>query len=136
MGITVSWDDSNSTIIRYDLTGLWNWDDYFTAVEASAKMMESVNHPVGIIANFRADTMVPHNPTVRTPEVIPQDRKPMPRNLGLIVVTGGAGFLEVMLVGFCRAYHRVGKRFLVAGSLDDARALILERLRGSGAAQA
>jgi hypothetical protein len=134
MGVTVTWDDNTYTILRYDLTGLWTWDDYCLAVDKGAAMLEMIQHPVAVIANFRADTMVPRSITTPETKSAPVKRQNvLPENIGLIVVTGGAAFVEVMVSGFCRAYQRFERNLLVASSLDEARKLIVDHLPGTAA---
>lgn len=128
MGIKVEWDTKDNTIIRYDLEGLWNWDDYRAAVAQSTRMMEGVDYPVGIIANFRADTMVPRGASAhRSPPPVAEKMSAMPHNMDVIVITGGNAFVEVTVTGFCKLYNRVPKKFLVAGSVDEARQIIRQR---------
>jgi hypothetical protein len=133
MGIKVAWDDPENRIIRYDLEGMWNWEDYRDAVSQSAQMMQSVNYPVGIIANFTADTMLPKGSDVRKTSAVPQSKmNTMPENMGVVVITGGYGFVEVMINGFCKLYNRVERKFVVANTLDEARRLVGEKLANTG----
>ncbi len=128
MGINVAWDSKDNTIIRYDLEGLWNWEDYRAAVTQSLKMMEGVNYPVGIIANFNADTMVPRAASVpRSAPAASEKMSAMPDNMEVIVITGGNAFVEVTVTGFCKLYNRVARKFLVASSVEEARQLIHQR---------
>lgn len=127
MAIQVKWDDEDSSIIRYDLEGLWTWDDYCAAVDRTMKLIQGVKRPVGVIANFHADTMVPLG-TARptgTSELCPPTKFPaMPDNMDMIVVTGGNLFVEALVSAFCRFYSRVEKQFFVASSVDEARSII------------
>lgn len=125
MGVKVAWDDLENTIIRYDLEGMWTWDDYREAVTESTVMMQSVDYPVGIIANFHADTMVPRG-TGPLQQAQPQPPKvhEMPENVRVVVITGGNAFVEVTLSAFCKVYNRVEKQFISANSLEEARSII------------
>jgi hypothetical protein len=128
MSITVSWDDKENNIIRYDLSGWWNWDDYRMAVDQCAAMLEGIKHPVGIIAHVHADTMAPRSIVKPATQELLIRRSNLPDNVRVIVVTGGTAFIEMIMAGFCRAFKRVEKKFLVAGSLEEARQIVRDRL--------
>lgn len=128
MGIQVNWDDEDKSIIRYNLEGLWTWDDYCIAINQTMQLMQDIDHPVGVIANFRADTMVPlgvtHHEDSLADHCPPTKFPTMPNNMDVIVVMGGNYFVEVLLSAFCRLYSRVEKHIFIASSVNEAREII------------
>lgn len=59
MPITVSWDDTEKTVLRYDFEGNWTWDEFQQAKEESDAMLDSVPHSVDVILNYGNNHWLP-----------------------------------------------------------------------------
>ena len=53
MNIQVRWLDNNHRIILHKFEPDWDWDDFIEASRLSGEMMDTVDHPVDVIADGR-----------------------------------------------------------------------------------
>ncbi|MEL6406407.1 MAG: hypothetical protein AAFR81_18700 [Chloroflexota bacterium] len=61
MGIHIAWDKKASIAIRIDIIGDWTWQEYNEASIEIHKMIDSVSHPVYLIADFRKSGNTPRS---------------------------------------------------------------------------
>ena len=52
MGIEVTWDNDQKTIVRHTYKGQWTVSDFYKCVDESAEMLQSVDHPVDLIIDM------------------------------------------------------------------------------------
>lgn len=119
MPIKVSWDNEAKTIVRYDFSGPWTWEEFHRAVDAIHALVKSVPHTVDYIAN------VPnlHLPQGTALSHIRRAIRTAPPNSGVLMVTDGGLFVNA-IIGIV---SRVGGYVRTANTIEDARAKILER---------
>ena len=125
MTITVQWDNDDKTVIRYDFTGYWNWAEFREKAQLAFVMTRSVAHQVDTISNFLPDTHIPKDAFIHFRRVMMD----APPNRGVNVIVGASQFIHVLVTIFSRIYTQLGKRLLLANSLEDARH-ILDKQRG------
>ena len=46
MSVTVVWDNERKTVIRYDMLGRWNWNEFQVEFQKAKAMLDSVEHTV------------------------------------------------------------------------------------------
>lgn len=120
MNVTVSWDNPEKTIIRYDFEPTWTWPEFYQAVANAFAMTRSVGHTVDSISNFKPNAALP-------PNALFQFRRAMigaPKNRGLTVIVGTSPYIRKMVGMFSQFNHSLGKRLVLADSLEDARSLL------------
>lgn len=64
MGIRVSWDNDEKTIVRHSYNGHWTISDFYNCVDDSARLLHSVDHPVDLIIDM-GDCAPPPNGILR-----------------------------------------------------------------------
>jgi len=117
MGITITWDNEDRTILRLDFAGMWSWEEYDEAVDSAYIMIAQSGHKVDIITNLSRDTILPTDESLRH---FQRALRQMPSNVGLTVTSGGNSFSRKVFSSF--------QRTLAAGSLGEARAILANRL--------
>lgn len=117
MKVSVSWDNEEKTIVRYDIKGSqWNWQDIYTAVGQAEGMLHSVDHPVGVM--------------VHLPDGVDLPGGTMWRLRGLTATGHPNLAMTVFVIGnrlFWRLFDTVsasGERVRFAATLEEARALL------------
>ncbi|NDJ75458.1 MAG: hypothetical protein GYB65_04290 [Chloroflexi bacterium] len=53
MGLTVQWDNTEQTVVRWDFAGRWSSDDFIDAVQHTISLAEAVPHSVYVLAMVR-----------------------------------------------------------------------------------
>ena len=130
MAINVGWQDKNQEIIRCNAEGRWTWDDLQRALNATIKLMDTVEHKVDFIIDLRKGSFA-INPlsilgqarSVATPETHP--------NEGVKVVLGANGMVQTAYDGYRRIIAGMGKTQIFHFADSEAHAQqINERERG------
>jgi len=118
MGIDIVWDDPDQTIVRWDFGREWTRADFKNAFNTTLQMARSVDGRIDVIPFIR------HTPTV--PQGILSDFGHIDRyispNVGLVVVTGGNTFGQLLIDTFKRIYKV--ENWITAPTLEDARRVI------------
>ncbi|MBZ0279859.1 MAG: hypothetical protein K8L97_03905 [Anaerolineae bacterium] len=118
MGIEVSWDDAEESIIRWDFGETWNWDDFQNAFEQSLQLALKADHRIDVIPNLSYSKVVPPSALTQFNRI----QRQMPDNTTLIVITGGSVFDNAIISAF-RAAYRV-ESWRTARTIDEARIII------------
>lgn len=122
MGITILWDNEEKTIIRYVYEGRWVWDDLHHARVQVHEMLNTVNHPVGIIVDVRESTLVPNGALSQGRQFATTSPTTHP-NEGRTIIVGANTFLRSMYDLFRKIYTTL------SGNLDVDFAPTLESAR-------
>lgn len=120
MPIDVFWVNEEKTILQYDITGRWAWDDLYPQYYKALEMERSVDHFVDIIIDLRESRSIP--PSVFTHIKNIADRQP--DNVGLTVIVSDNRFVKVLMNAGTRAYKKIAEYFQVADTIDEALQLI------------
>ncbi len=123
MPITVDWDDAEQTIIRYTFQSPWTWDEYQAAIDRAWELARSVDHPTDTITDMSHSRLMPDN-LFRN---IKQSVVEIPDSTRTVVLIGGGMFVSIALGVLRRVYRSNMEKFFIAGTLDEARALIRQR---------
>lgn len=125
MGVKLAWDNKEKTIIRYDFSEPWTWEDFRGACDLDDVMFNSVDHTVHCLFNLMDIHTVPTNLLLKLPQILQLIN---PR-LGLIVIAGEYTWAKSIAEIFFKVYgHRVeGLAGLkTAYTLDEARQIIAD----------
>lgn len=93
MNIDVQWDNDAKTIIRYVYRNGWNWNDYFSAINGAAELLDTVKHPVDIVMDFRNANMLPQGAISQMQRAFSHTRHP---NIRLTVLVGANSFIRTI----------------------------------------
>jgi hypothetical protein len=122
MPISLTWDNSELTVIRLTFDGQWSWDDCDDAVSLITDMLADVNHPIDLIIHFRS-CHVSHD-TIK--QVKSGNAFYWPPQAGLGALVGVKGFLRTLLMLVIHVYPDSAQRFLIAPTVEDARRMLLK----------
>jgi len=126
MAIEIHWDNPEKTIIRYDITGRWTWDDLRQAQINVFQMMDATDAAhVGTIAHFTEGKIaLPPDTLAQLRQNVDFQGHP---KAGLTVVVGAGFMLKNAFGMFRQAYVTFSGQpldFSYADKLDEARQLI------------
>jgi hypothetical protein len=123
MNITVSWDNKQKTVIRYDFEGRWTWEEFYSASSQAFAMTCTVKHRVDTISNFKHGSVLPPNALIQFRQVMLN----APKNRGINVIVAHNSFVATLVKIFSNLNKRLGERLAVVDSLDEARMLLADR---------
>lgn len=118
MSIDVYWEDEAQTIIYWEFSEIWTWDEFRVAFKTSLALGEHLPYRVDVIADA---TKTPHMPLGALAEFKRLDER-LPENTCLIVVAGTSVFTRTMIEVFSKVYR--AKSWRTATSIAEARQLI------------
>jgi len=129
--LITEWDDEAHTIMRVTYRPGWTWDDLEGNLSIEEEMLDSVDHRVDVIADFRG-TRLPPGAISRLPKIA-QSPPYTHRNSGSVVMVGSPAFMEEV-VGLYKRLYGQAARLTMVKDLDEARALIANLRREREAA--
>jgi hypothetical protein len=129
--LITEWDDEAHTIMRVTYRPGWTWDDLEGNLSIEEKMLDSVDHRIDVIADFRG-TRLPPGAISRLPKIA-QSPPYTHRNSGSVVMVGSPAFMEEV-VGLYKRLYGQAARLTMVKDLDEARALIANLRREREAA--
>lgn len=123
MGVSVTWDNAEKTVIRYDFEGSWSWDEAQQALAKVKVMMGTVDHVVDFIADLRSCRSQPTDLLNKALQVA----RRTPANTGILVMVGANRFIQSLYTVFKRVYADLAGETMFVDTLEDARAFIEQR---------
>ncbi len=122
MSITVQWDNDEKTVIRYDVSDNWTWDEFRQAVEQIHAMIDTVSHTVDAIANLENGNFLPSGSLWQARNVASRSH---PR-AGMTVIVKGSYMMQSLYGLFRSLYGKMGFYVNIhfAPTLEAARALL------------
>ena len=122
-GITVSFDNPEKTIIRWNFWGRWSWDDWRVSTNLMLELRASVSHLpcVPSIFDFKHAGSMPMGALSHGRSTIelmaPQD---------YIIIANGSGFIRSLFEVFRMLNPSLSGKIYLANTVKDARLLIAE----------
>jgi hypothetical protein len=124
MPISVTWGDSEKTLLLQVLQGHWEWPDFDAVMSKSNEMITSVDHTVDILGDIR--------------ESLPQVRglggghmrralDLMPDNLGVLIVVGRGHFMKILFALVVTMHEKARGRTFFVDSMEEGVALLTEQ---------
>jgi hypothetical protein len=120
MGISVTWDDEEHSVIRFDYQGAWTWNELYDAVRESHLLLDTVNHTVDSIIDLEHSSLLPEHALSRAQNVV----KMAHPNQGMTIVVGANTLVRTLLDIYKRIYIKNTPPVLMARSLPEAREAI------------
>jgi hypothetical protein len=121
VGILVNWDNAERTILRWELSGHWDWREFQDAQDQSTVMLQTAPHTVDILADVSHNRGLPlgalgqfrnYHPTIAT-------------NIGRVIVVGAGSYIKTTIQMLKNYVPYFGRRYDYADSMDEARKLLL-----------
>ena len=122
--IITEWDNDDKTVMHVTYQSGWTWDDMEGNLPLEEDMLNSVDHKVDVIADFRG-TQLPTGAISRLPKIAQSPPYTHP-NSGAMVMVGSPAFMKEVVGVYKRVYGQAAKLTMVH-DLDEARALIAKK---------
>lgn len=131
MPINLLWENEAKTIVRMEVVGQWTWDEMYSASQEGYAMLESVQHIVDPIIDFRNSAAIPIYSITHARHMI---GKRHPRT-GLTVMVSSSALIYNLWDIFRRVYGLFirEEEFTLVRTLEEAHAL-LNRVQADRAA--
>ena len=125
MGVTVHWDNDHQTVIRYDFTGHWTWDDFQAAIHTAVALRQSADTTVDVIHNLENTPNIPEGALSWLLKL--RERSP---KRGAVVFAAGRffGYYKNLVAIFNQISKGSTAPVIVVQTLAEARAVV-EKLR-------
>ena len=118
MPITVRWDNDSHTVVNYEFTGKWTWDEYHAAIHTAYAMVEHLPYIVNMILDFRNANVLPGNAL----SIFGRSMKTPPKEFDLAMVVSKSGFIEAIYNLFRRLNGKMAEKVVLVKTLEEARA--------------
>ena len=125
MGVKIAWDNDEKTIIRYDFSDPWTFEEFHEAMGLDDALFDSVDHKVHMLFNMMDVRSAPPNLLAKLPQILTEIN---PR-LGVVVIAESYTWVKSIAEIFYKVYGRSIEGFSglkMARSLDDARQIITD----------
>jgi hypothetical protein len=123
VGIVVTWDNQEKTILREDLTTPWTWTEYDEATDQLASLIKSVSYRVDVIFN-RNYTATPHgDPFAHYRRIAEQ----LPPNTGLVLVVGATNATRAAANFLLPLFAQLAARLAFVDTVEEARTILQNR---------
>ena|SRR6266496_6255993 len=117
MSISVVWDNSDQTILRWDFSGHWDWKAFLTAQQQTIDFMKGVSQTVHVIVDASQSPRLPagalgyfHN-----------FRRSETPNTGLVVLVGMNALVKAAVTMFLRIFPSDWGTVIFARTVQEAR---------------
>lgn len=121
MSVDVRWDNEEKTILRYNFSGFWSWEEYFPSLARGRDMMRQQAHYVCVLNDMRQAAHIPKGFITKARDVI----STRPPNTGLsLFLTTSLLFKETYRV-LGSIYPEIPPQYLLVETEEEA----LERLK-------
>lgn len=125
MGIAVSWDNSDKTIIRVEFEdNRWNWEDFYDIDWQVQVMLAEVDHPVSYLADVNHINLLPQGLSLLRARKVLHLRNP---RSDITVVAGAGPFIRRTIEMIFKIYGGTNQRTFFVSTIADDRALIASR---------
>ncbi|MBN1678743.1 MAG: hypothetical protein JW966_00530 [Anaerolineae bacterium] len=125
MKITTEWDDAEHTIMRVTYHAGWTWHDLEANLPIEQGFLDSVDHRIDVIADFR-DTRLPPGAISHLPKIANSPPYSHP-NSGFVVMVGSPMFMQEVVGVYKSVYGQARQKLTMVHDLNEARALIAKK---------
>jgi hypothetical protein len=125
MGITVTWDNEAQTVLRADLRGRWNLEEFRQQMRLAGQMVNSVSHPVSVVVDLTGSNALPDN-LIQSVAQIVHGKSPHPPNVERYVIIGAGRFVQSLYRAFAKVYGEgmLHNKLVFVQTMDEARVII------------
>jgi hypothetical protein len=127
MPLTTEWDNEEKTIMRVTYQRGWTWDDLEGNLPKEKEFLDSVQHRVDVIADFRG-TDLPHGAMMRLPKIADSPPYTHP-NSGAVIMVGSPTFMDQVVTVYRKLYGPVAIKLEMVHTLEEARERIAQKRR-------
>jgi len=127
MCIEVVWDDAQERTIRMVFERQWTGEELYQAADQADELTASVDHRVAYLLDMRRTRVFPSGVSAVKVRHTLNFSHP---NASLVVVVSTSLFVRTMVTSLVRVMGRL-EDYLFLEDIDEARALIADRLNGA-----
>jgi hypothetical protein len=121
MSITVEWDNAEKTILHFTFKSRWSREEFFEVVEVSNRMVDQIDHDIGVIIDMRDSGFLPSS---LMPDLRSMSARSHARMRKIVLVTNNR-FITNFIHAFSKLYPSPPqRRFLMVETLDQARGFL------------
>jgi hypothetical protein len=120
MSIYVGWDSPEQTIIRWEVEGRWDWDEFEAAQQQSVALIQTVPHVVHIIADVSNSAKLPSNALASFRSY----RHSGLNNVGQVALVQASPLIRAAAKVIEKIAPQAVSRFHFVNTLDEAREIL------------
>jgi hypothetical protein len=117
MSVTYRWDNAQKSIVHYQFTDNWTWDEFYPVLDQVNIEMQTLNHAVSVILDMSQSKAIPANTVSQFSKIARLGRE----RPGLRAVVTANTFVVSLYRIFIKVNHRVQDRFVLCNTLEEAR---------------
>ncbi len=121
MPVHLKWWDDTETILHYQFTDSWDWNEYDTTLRQGRALMKTKNHYVGILNDMAHTSKLPTSLLSKARGYI----STKPKNTGLVVYATENRFIVMMFQMFAKVYPKLAEHYVIAQNNEVAVQLIM-----------
>jgi hypothetical protein len=129
MGVSMWWDEADSALFHAKLTKPWAWEDYLKRVEEAIAVIKTRSEIIDAIVEIDSAGSISSGSIMGQLSKI---LKILPDNMGTIVVIINNDFLRMINTLMIRISARAQALVVLADTLEEAEAVIIERRNRRG----
>jgi len=122
MSIEVNWDNREKTVIRFDYTARWSWQDYYAALDETKSWVENLDYKVYFINKVDNIGHLPANAVNHFKKTAVE----FGPYVHLTVIVAHSRFLHLVFDVFQRVAGEWSKNYRFVESMEEAYALIAD----------
>jgi hypothetical protein len=122
MLVQVSWDDEHQSILRYNFSPRWTWDDFYDAYYQATDMQASAMHRVDTIFDMRLPYRLPDNALLHLRNMAEKQ----PENAGYTIIVSTNSFIVSLYTVAIQNHTKIAAYFRLVNTLEQAHDLIAQ----------
>lgn len=127
MGVTSKWLDKSQTMICYNITGQWTWDELWTVIHDMRAQSDGHPYPIDIVADFTESRHVPNDALTHLRKLMAT--RPTNRRLSVFICPNNVMIRS--LVSMAKPLLPRNANIHLVDTMDEALAVIQESRAGS-----
>ncbi|HRF95814.1 MAG TPA: hypothetical protein PLZ51_11495 [Aggregatilineales bacterium] len=116
MPVQIKWWDDTETILHYQFSDPWDWNEYDTVLRQGRALMKEKNHYVGILNDMTQTIKLPTSLLSKARGYI----STKPKNTGRVVYATDNKFLVMMFQMFAKVYPKLAENYTIAPTIEKA----------------
>lgn len=123
MQITVMWDNSDRTVMRFDFPVAWNWTAFDQACTTAFEQIASVTQPVDVIFDLSSNVNVPDGLTLHVRNTLAA----APTNLRVVIIVADHPLVTSNFEVLARLHRGTAGRLIIVPSMESARTALAHK---------
>lgn len=116
MPVQLKWWDDTETILHYQFSDPWDWNEYDTTLRQGRAWMKTKTHYVGVLNDMAQTTRLPTSLLSKARGYI----STKPKNTGLVVYATENRFIVMMFQMFSKVYPKLAENYVIAPNNQEA----------------